>query len=83
MVSRANGERTGSCWPFGVREKFPVIGVPLRGDDADVPLDLGAVLKSVYDRAEYDRIVDYGGEPEPPLKAADAKWAKGLLRGHR
>jgi hypothetical protein len=44
-----------------------------------VPLEFGAVLASVYERAAYDLSVDYREEPIPPLKGDDAKWAR-LLR---
>jgi hypothetical protein len=50
--------------------------------DSDVPLDLGAVLKAVYDRAAYDRSINYRKPPHPPLRGDDAAWAKELLRKH-
>jgi hypothetical protein len=59
---------------------LPVIGIPLRGKDPDVPLDLGAVFRTVYDRAAYDLSLDYRKEPRPPLEAGDAVWARQLLR---
>src|SRR5260370_20768529 len=49
LVSRA-GERTQArYWPVELRQPLPVIGIPLRGTDPDVPLDLGAVLNAAYD----------------------------------
>jgi hypothetical protein len=80
LVSRA-GERTlARYWPVGLRQPLPVIGIPLRAPDADVPLDLGAVLNAAYDHAAYDLSVDYRREPDPPLKNEDAGWADRLLR---
>ena len=67
-------------WPVGVRQPLPVIKIPLRGRDPEVPLDLGAVFKTVYDRAAYDVSVDYRKEPRPPLEGDDGKWARELLR---
>ncbi len=58
----------------------PVIGIPLRGKDHDVPLDLGAVLKRVYERAAYDLSIDYRKPPTPALKGKDATWARQLIR---
>jgi hypothetical protein len=82
MVSRA-GERTrGKYWPVSVRQPLPGIGIPLRGKDPDVPLDLGAVLNAAYDHGAYDLSVDYRREPDPPLSADDAAWADELLREH-
>jgi hypothetical protein len=80
IISRGGERRRGQYWPFGVRQPLPVVGIPLRGKDPDVPLDLGAVFRRVYDRAAYDASVDYRKEPDPPLHGADLKWAKDLLR---
>jgi hypothetical protein len=81
LVSRADERTRTRFWPIGVREPLPVIAIPLRDKDPEVPLDLGAVFRTVYDRAAYDVSVDYRKEPQPPLEGDDAKWAKQLLRG--
>jgi hypothetical protein len=65
----------------GIRQALPVIAVPLRGQDPEVALDLGAVFRTVYDRAAYERSVDYRKAPQPPLQGDDARWANTLLRG--
>ncbi len=62
-----------------LRERLPVIRVPLRQSDADVPLDLQALIAQVYRHGRYDDI-DYTVPPVPPLDAADAAWADELLR---
>ena len=80
LVSRA-GQRTRAVyWPISVRQALPVVGIPLRGKDPDVPLDLGSVFKTVYDRAAYDASVDYRQDPQPPLDEEDTTWARELLR---
>jgi hypothetical protein len=81
LVSRGGQRTRARYWPIGVRQQLPVIGIPLRGKDPDVPLDLGAVFRTVYDRAAYDLSVDYRKEPHPPLQGDDAKWARELVRG--
>jgi len=81
LVSRADQRTRTRYWPVGVRQPLPVIGIPLRGKDPEVQLDLGAVFRSVYDRAAYDASVDYRKAPQPPLQADDAKWARDLVRG--
>jgi len=80
MVSRVRDRHRGRYWPISVRQPLPVIGIPLRGKDADVPLDLGAVLNAAYDNAAYEASIDYRKEPNPPLNTADAAWAKQVLR---
>ena len=82
VVSRSEDWRRARFWPVSVRQALPVIGIPLRGKDADVPLDLGAVLRAGYDNAGYDLSIDYRRDPVPPLDRADAVWAAKLLREH-
>ena len=82
LVSRADQRTRTRFWPVSIRQEFPVITIPLRGKDPEVPLDLGAVFRRVYDRAAYDVSVDYSKPPQPPLEGDDAKWARDLLRGH-
>jgi hypothetical protein len=80
LVSRA-GERTKArYWPVGVRQALPVIDIPLRAPDADVPLDLGKVLGAAYDGGAYDLSIDYRQAPDPPLDKDNAAWADRLLR---
>jgi hypothetical protein len=80
LVSRA-GERTRArYWPVGMRQPLPVIGIPLRAPDADVPLDMGAVLSAAYDHGAYDLSIDYRQDADPPLGRDDAVWADRLLR---
>ncbi|MBY0522614.1 MAG: DUF4058 family protein [Gemmataceae bacterium] len=62
-----------------LREPLPAIRVPLRETDADVPLDLQALITQVYRHGRYDDI-DYTLPPVPPLDADDATWADELLR---
>jgi hypothetical protein len=83
LVSRGGKRTSARYWPICVRQPLPVIPIPLRGMGPHVPLDLGAVLRTVYDRAAYDLSVDYRKEPDPPLQGDDAKWARDLLRRQR
>ncbi len=80
LVSRAGARSRAKYWPANVRQALPVIGIPLRGKDPDVPLDLGAVLRAAYEHGAYDLSIDYTREPSPLLEAEDAAWADQLLR---
>jgi hypothetical protein len=62
-----------------LRERLPVIPIPLRETDRDVPLDLQAILDHCYLRGAYDDI-DYSLPPDPPLAPDDAEWAEALLK---
>jgi hypothetical protein len=61
------------------REPLRAIRVPLRQTDADVPLDLQALITQVYRHGRYDDI-DYTIPPVPPLSPDDETWADELLR---
>jgi hypothetical protein len=80
MVSRAGKRSKGQYWPVNLRQPLPSVGIPLRGKDPDVPLDLAAVLRAAYDHGAYDLSINYRREPEPPLSAEDRKWVDQLLR---
>ena len=62
-----------------LRERLPVIRIPLRPADPDAPLDIQAVVDQCYRNGGYDDI-DYSDEPEPRLKKDDAAWADALLK---
>jgi hypothetical protein len=68
-----------AVYPVRLRERLPVISIPLRPADREVPLALQAVLDQCYRNGGYDDI-DYRGEPDPPLPADDASWTDSLLR---
>ena len=63
-----------------LRERLPAIRVPLRPQDADVPLDLQALVDRCYRTGAYADDLDYRAEPDPPLDPDDAAWADALLR---
>lgn len=79
VVRRGWRRSSTEYYPISLREKLPAIRVPLRESDADVPLDLQALVNRAYDNGAYDE-VDYRRQPGPPLTAEDARWADRLLR---
>jgi hypothetical protein len=79
-VLRYRARKSGQYWPISIRQVLPPIGVPLRGKDADVPLDLNTVLRAAYENAAYDLSIDYTRDASPPLRGPDKTWADRLLR---
>ncbi len=67
-------------WPIQLHDRFPILPVPLFAPDPDVPLDLNAVLATIYDEARYDGDIDYRQPPDPPLEGEDAQWAAALTQ---
>jgi hypothetical protein len=82
-LSRASNRRQLEVWPVNLSDPLPVVVVPLRPEDSDVPLDLGAALSVVYDRARYDLSIDYSAPPAPALEDADSAWATEWLRSRK
>jgi hypothetical protein len=81
VLSREERRPTVEVWPIQLADRLPVLPVPLLEPDPDAPLDLGAVVASVYERGAYDRKLDYREPPPPPpLTTEEAAWVDQLLR---
>jgi len=78
-VSRKDKRPKGFVWPIRMPQRLPVISIPLKEGDADVELDLQAVLITAYERAAYDLEIDYRSEPKPPIEPEYAQWVQELL----
>lgn len=78
MVSRAEQRPTTGIWPIGLRERLPIIPIPLKAGDADVSVNLQAVFNEIFDTAGYAKYI-YENEPSPPLMPDIAAWAAALL----
>lgn len=79
MLTRARHVRA-EVWPIGLRERLPVLPVPLRHPDPDVPLDVQTALNTIYDEADYALTLDYRqSPPQPPLAEDDAAWVAAVV----
>jgi len=77
-VSRAQ-ERPGvAIWPIQLRERLPIIPIPLKPQDPEAAVDLQALLHRVYDAAGYADYI-YDGAIDPPLDGEAAAWANQLV----
>jgi hypothetical protein len=84
MLSRATRRPHVSVWPLPLNTQLPVIPVPLLEPDPDVPMDLGAIVASVYERGGYDTRIDYRQSvPPPALSAEESAWVEALLAPFR
>ncbi len=68
------------AYPITLRQRLPVLPIPLLRPDPSVPLDLQDALKTAYERARYDLRIDYSLPPNPPLNSEDAEWANMLMK---
>jgi hypothetical protein len=69
----------GQVWPIRLADRLPAVAIPLKTPEERVSLDLQDVLNTIYDRAGYNRIIDYTQPPDPPLTPEQAAWAKEWL----
>jgi hypothetical protein len=78
LVSREEERPRLGVWPLSLRDRMPVIPIPLTAPDPDVLLDLQAVLDRGYDAADYGKYI-YDETPQPPLSEEDLAWARQFL----
>jgi hypothetical protein len=74
-LSRFTNRPYTDVWPVGLRDRLPVVPVPLLPPDADVPLNLQRAVDACYDLVHYERLLDYTvAPPPPPLNEGNAAW---------
>ncbi|MBK8044258.1 MAG: DUF4058 family protein [Haliscomenobacter sp.] len=80
MLTRAGEYRT-DVWGVNIQDPLPVLPVPLKAPDPDVPLDLGQVLRMVYERSLYQLSIDYTQLPPPPeFTESDLEWMRSVIK---
>lgn len=80
LLSRDERHPYVDVYAWSARDVLPTLPIPLRRPDADIPLDLGAVVGLTYERGRYARSLRYGSPPPAPLSADDAAWAQAVLK---
>jgi hypothetical protein len=75
LVSRPAERPDVGLWPVRLRERLPVVPIPLRPSETAARLDVQETLHRVYDEAGYQDYI-YSGELTPALAADDAEWAR-------
>lgn len=81
----ARWEQRPDCqvYAWTVRDRLPLLPIPLRAPDPDIVVDLSAVYATAFDRGRYARSVDYAATLELPLHPDDRAWAEQRARNHR
>ena len=82
LVSRAERRPEADFWPIRLRDRLPTIPIPLHAPDLDATVDLQDLLHQIYDAGRYVRYL-YDKDPQPPLRAEDQEWARGLVPAKR
>jgi hypothetical protein len=79
-VLRATRRGMAEVYLMALWQRLPVIKVPLRPEDHDVPLDLQALVEQCYRNGAYEGTINYAVDPDPPLLGAERDWAEEWLR---
>lgn len=79
-VRRTTRRGKAEVYPMPLSHPLPTIKIPLRPTDADVPLNLQALVEQCYRNGAYEGTLDYSVDPEPPLLGADKEWADEWLQ---
>lgn len=78
-VRRTTRRGLAEVYPMPLRQRLPMVKVPLRPNDADVPLDLQSLVEQCYRNGGYEGTLNYVADPDPPLSGADDEWANEWL----
>lgn len=79
-VSRADLMPECALYAWTIRAALPSIPIPLLGPDPDLVIPLAPIFAGVYERARYERSIDYHAPLTLPLKPDDCAWAEQLGR---
>ncbi|HMQ46135.1 MAG TPA: DUF4058 family protein [Saprospiraceae bacterium] len=81
-LSRA-GQSKIDIWGIDIKDKLPVVAVPLKHPDKDVPLDLAEAIRLIYQRGHYYLSIDYTTSPPPPSFSKEGSlWLKQILKAY-
>jgi hypothetical protein len=80
MTARPHSVPRCLVWQASFQAPLPELPVPLLRPDADIRLDLQAMVDVIYTRSRYDRSIDYSRPLDPPLTGEQAGWVAERLR---
>lgn len=72
-----------ALWTNFLQNQLPVLPVPLKSPDPDVPLPLKQALEMIYQRGLYNLSIDYDKTPPPPdFSEEETAWIKQQVAKH-
>jgi hypothetical protein len=75
FVSRLDRRPMCEVFAWTVRDRLPVLPIPLQGTDRDVRVDLQNVFRATFRRGRYPLLTNYGDPPPPPsIPPAAGAW---------
>jgi len=67
--------------PIRLRDRLPVLRIPLRPTDADVTVDLQPLIDQCHERGRY-HLLNYRLNLDPPLPPEEVSWVDQILKEH-
>jgi Protein of unknown function (DUF4058) len=80
-VSRCDRRPDCDVFASSIRERLPMIPIPLSPPDPDLESDLQELFSFTYDRGRYWRMFNVSAPPPVTLAAEDLQWVSGLAKG--
>lgn len=79
LISR--GDRRPDCnvYHWGLRDKLPIIPLPLRAPDSDAATNLAEVFSVAFERGFYNQSPDFGRRLPVSLPPSDAAWVREVM----
>jgi Protein of unknown function (DUF4058) len=74
-VRRATRRDMAEVYPMPLWQRLPILKIPLRPDDDDVPLDLQSIVDQCYRNGAYEGTLNYAVDPDPRLLGEEKAWA--------
>lgn len=79
LVRRGEEGGRGRLYPFNVQDAIPRFPLPLQAGDAEPTIDIGHLLRQIYQEASYRLRINYKLPPQPALSKVNEQWAKKVL----
>lgn len=81
----ARWEQRPDCqvYAWTLRDRLPLLPIPLRAPDPDIVVNLAEVYATTFTRGRYARSIDYAAELKLPLHPEDRAWAEQQARAFR
>lgn len=79
FVCRSERRDSAEVWPIQLRDRLPVIRIPLADDDPDARLDLQALRDRVFEEAGWMADDLYKWRLSPSLRGDDSAWVEQVL----
>ncbi len=76
LVFRASEFPAAAYWAISVRDRLPVVAIPLNPESASVALPLQDCFNRAFAAGRYEVEFDYGFPPDPPFGDGDADWVR-------